>query len=291
MKYKWNFALSAFTFLNIGGHQRYLGAQLTTQSTQLVRYVDYTNLDYIWQPDNDDYPAELSILITTLDEPIRKYFLNTLTEKLILQAQKTMPENFVEIVIFTDKRTFTTGYKRNVLVHQSHGRYICFVDDDDEVSPTYIEDIVRELHKKPDVVAIKGIKTINGKFDITDGYFSHSIEFDNQFPAPFVWNTTKKLFKPLQLQWGGGTIKRPIQKTSPVWCKYVAHLNPIRRSIAIQIPFEHVNQGEDVMWSQNLHASGLLKKECRINDISYHYRYNEKLSASTGPAARTARIK
>ena len=73
-----------------------------------------------WQPTH-----KLSILIPSIDE--RKNLLAELMGA--LRPQKT---DNVEFLVMTDNGQMSIGQKRNMLLGQSHGEYVAFVDDDDE---------------------------------------------------------------------------------------------------------------------------------------------------------------
>lgn len=47
----------------------------------------------------------------------------------------------VEILVELDAGQMTSGVKRQILTKRALGKYICFVDDDDQVSPDYLKSI------------------------------------------------------------------------------------------------------------------------------------------------------
>lgn len=91
---------------------------------------------------------KLSILICSLDE--RKDKLKKLTDILNKQTNDN-----VEILANVDNRTKSVGMKRNELVKEAQGQYVCFIDDDDEIAPNYIPKIMDAIETSPDVVGIE----------------------------------------------------------------------------------------------------------------------------------------
>ena len=64
-----------------------------------------------------------------------------------------------EVLIAVDDKVQSIGAKRNQLLGAARGEYVCFIDDDDMISPTYLYEIFRLLDSKPgvDAVCISGI--------------------------------------------------------------------------------------------------------------------------------------
>jgi len=183
-----------------------------------------------------------SILICTLDERRAQFEkLRTAIQKQIDVAGLT---EFVEICWISDNRQMPTGTKRNLLLKQSRGEYVCFVDDDDALHDNYVRMIFEKLLKKPDCVNLIGIITFDGKNPKT---FLHSIKYNNKYCEE------------------NGVYYRPPN-----------HLNPIKRSIAIQFPFPDIYIGEDAQWAQAIARSGLLQREEIIDVPYYFYKYKSR---------------
>ena len=179
----------------------------------------------------------LSILICTVPE--RKEMFTALYKDLYTQSFG-LP---VEIIPSPESlNAALIGTKRNRLLNQANGEYVCFVDDDDTVSSTYVKDILKALELKPDCVSLRGVITWDGG---NPELFEHSIKYSD-------WVTTTSDIKYL----------RPPN-----------HLNTIKSSIAKQFKFLEINHGEDKDWSLQIRDSGLLKKEVFIERVLYHYLY------------------
>lgn len=182
-----------------------------------------------------------SILICTLDE--REASFKRIYTKLYDQIIAQGLEDQVEILFFKDNRKYSVGFKRNSLVAQSSGEYICFIDDDDDVHENYIAMIYEALYTKPDCVSLVGVMTVNGK---NPEIFIHSIKYDS-------WC-----------------------KRDGIYYRPPNHLNPVKKSIASQFKFPEINMGEDAAQSMAMARSGLLKVEATIDEPYYFYMYDDK---------------
>lgn len=180
-----------------------------------------------WQPTH-----KLSILIPSLNE--RQDKLVHLKEELDRQIGKRN----VQVLSVSDNRQMSIGQKRNMLLTQSTGEYVSFVDDDDTVSIDYIDKTLNALIKNPDC------SSLTGQVVFSDGYsrpFIHSLRYDR-------WIDDHK----------GKVYYRPPN-----------HLNAVRRSIAVAVGFPSINSGEDRVFSMGIRQH--LKTEEWIDGIIYNY--------------------
>lgn len=97
----------------------------------------------------------LSILIPTV--PSRRAVVNTLLEKV---DKMTKDYNDIEVICLYDNKSVTTGMKRRRLYDMAQGKYIQFIDDDDDISEEYIDAVYPSL--------------INGDFDLITFNFRYS---------------------------------------------------------------------------------------------------------------------
>jgi Glycosyl transferase family 2 len=197
----------------------------------------FATLPFLLYPTKKSSPS-LSILICTIED--REDQFNHIFNKLLKQIKTFHLQHEIEILSFKDKRgEHSIGYKRNVLLQKSTGTYICFVDDDDDVSPHYVKLIYDNIIRhKPDCLSLTGIITENGHNPRT---FIHSIDYTTYFQK-------------------NGVYYRPPN-----------HLNPIKRSIAIQFQFPDTSHGEDTAWAYAIAQSKLLKRESKITEPYYFY--------------------
>ena len=179
-----------------------------------------------------------SILICTLEA--RQESFNKLYNKLTEQITSNGLEDQIEIRYFKDNKKYSIGYKRDSLLQESQGKYINFIDDDDDIHDNYIAMIYERLLKDPDVVSLTGIITINNH---NPRIFIHSIKYDRYFGKNNIF------YRPPN------------------------HLNPIRRSIAIQFAFPDKSWAEDTDWAMQIARSKLLKTEEEITTPYYFYKY------------------
>ncbi len=176
----------------------------------------------------------LSILIPCVRK--HEFFLEQLLEELNEQI-KPFP-NRVEILVDKNEKD-STGKKRNRLLENARGKYIVFIDADDEVFPCYIEEILIGAETDCDCMGMTGIMTTNGRNQIG---WELSKDFQN--------NTVTRKGKPFY-----------IRKTN--------HISPVKRELALQTMFPDISNAEDKDYSDRLNH--LLKKEYKIIPLMYHY--------------------
>ena len=118
----------------------------------------------------------------------------------------------------------------------SKGEYFCFVDDDDRVSPNYVDDILREIRHKPDVVVFQAFRSHNGKHDRVVHYDISYVKDENltqryqRMPNHLMcWNEKYKSVK-----------------------------------------FIKSNFGEDGDWAKRVKETGVSKQR-KINRVLYYY--------------------
>lgn len=164
-----------------------------------------------------------------------------------LEKQKFLNGADCEILYLQDNREMPVGKKRNQLLKNSQGKFVMFIDDDDDICNQYVTKI-DQIIKNYDVdsIGINGIITTEGR-NAKRFYISKD----------FVWEE-----------------KKGIYFRSP------NHITPIKREIAIQFKFPEINCGEDAQWSQEIKASGLLREEVKISDPLYYYRFSRRYTAT-----------
>lgn len=160
-------------------------------------------------------------------------------ESLLMNLAKTLKHqgnNSVEILASIDSGESPIGRKRNELLDNSKGDYVCFVDDDDQVSPFYISRILKAVETNPDCVGIEGIIVQKG---IGPRKFIHSLRYNDWY------------------------------EDNNVYYRCPNHLNPIKREIAMGIKFPEISYHEDRDFSIRLKDH--LKTEEYIEDPIYFY--------------------
>ena len=169
---------------------------------------------------------------------------------LISQIEANKLQGLVEIVGLVNDGKKNIGEYRNGLINQAKGEYVVFIDDDDWVADSYVADIVSAINTHlidktgisltpPDVITFRGWMTTNGQS---------------------------------RVDW--------IIKVGEDYCerdgkyyRYPNHLCPIKKKIALMVPFKDINHGEDYQWATALKNKDLLKTSVHIDKELYHYRY------------------
>lgn len=175
---------------------------------------------------------KLSILICTL--PQRWADLSALMGTLNPQI---LPD--VEVVISSDDMIKSIGQKRNDLLDAAKGDYVCFIDDDDQISDQYVFLMLNALATEPDCVGINGVMYSKGR---TRKPFTHSIKHGRWY------------------------------EDSEQFYRTPNHWNPIRRELAQQVRFKPINHGEDHDYSNRILP--LLKTEVYVEPPVYYYQFD-----------------
>lgn len=195
----------------------------------------------------------LSILIPTLPER------NAMFSQLVWNITKQIgwSRSIDEIEVLSDNSEIKSiGEKRNLLLQNATGDYVCFIDDDDFVANNYVHLLTEGINKGVDCCSLKGVIRTNG---VRPFIFEHSIKYKE-------YKTNEKIVWDLDMT--GWNVAHEIR-----YERYPNHLNCIRADIAKQFKFPKVNWGEDTDWATQINASGLLKTEHYIDQIIYYYDY------------------
>ena len=182
----------------------------------------------------------LSILICSLNDRAEK-----LARLQTILNNQVLGNSDVEVLVEVDDGTMPIGRKRNILMHRSTRKYLCFVDDDDDVSRHYVLLILNYIQRYfgehgeyPDCVGMCGHLVSNGE----QGWqFRHSI-------------TVGRWCK---------------DKQNHIYFRTPNHLNPIKTSIAQRIQFPETDWGEDRSYSDQIKP--MLKTETFIEKPIYFY--------------------
>ncbi len=173
---------------------------------------------------------KLSILICSLASRV-EYLAKLLS---ILSPQLI---DGVEIIVLIDDGKQKIGVKRNRLMASATGQYICFIDDDDEVSDDYIAHVMIGIGAGVDHIAVGGIMTTNGR---------ESHEFRSS--KDYEWH-----------------------EKEGIYYRGVQHLGVLRRALALQCPFPPISFGEDRKFSEAI--TPLIRTEYQVRKPIYFYHY------------------
>lgn len=202
------------------------------------------------EADNRDI-LMLSILIPTIQE--RTGIFRTLMKKLRAQdAQiREMHWTLGDIEIIWDKsKKFldggpSIGEKRGNLVKRARGKYLCFLDDDEDISPRYLEALLRLTQEDKDVCTFRNIS----KFD------NYWCMVDLSIHNPNEQTRSNEL-----------VLRKP-------W-----HICPVRSEFAKQVEFPKINYGEDWQWFDKVLA--MCRTEAKTKEVLHEYRHSNKSSAA-----------
>ena len=168
---------------------------------------------------------KLSLLICTVEE--RKEQFEALKAKL-----SKMIEGYGGIEIISDCSPrydepggLTVGEKRQLLIDLADGKYICFVDDDDDVTDNFIKELHPLLSQDVDVINAKVCAYINGNKHIID----QSIYYENE-------------------QLHEGETKR-----------YPSVMSVWSRALTKKVRFKPMNCGEDFDWTKQMNPQSEIK--------------------------------
>lgn len=199
---------------------------------------------------------KISILIPTI--PSRESSLNNLL-KILLPQMSTFTtsisyddgnpiskyHNFnSEIIVYSDNKKITTGEKRNRLLKIAKGKYVIYIDDDDEVPNYYINELKKACDSDSDCFAINGKMTTDGQKEIK---WRLSKDYDNI------------------------TIK---ENGVDVYLRKTNHITGVKRELALLAPFPNKSNAEDKGYSDALNP--FLKTEYKIELPMYHYKFSTK---------------
>lgn len=182
---------------------------------------------------------DISILIPTM-KPRERLFQQVLAE--VQKQIRETPQIRVEVLWESDNGELTLGQKRNVLMDRCNGKYHCFVDDDDILSPYFLKTFVPMIQSgiDYDCASFVGAHYDRGRFN---KLFHHSLEYPE-------WEERADRF---------------IRSVSP--------MNMIKTSIVRAVRYKDIRNTEDHEFSKRLMASGLLRTEFKIDPSRpiYHY--------------------
>lgn len=203
-------------------------------------------------------PPLLSILIPMLRQ--RTDSFNILAGELHHQIWALGQRHWdVELHAIRDRGEQTVVAKCNELLAMARGKFVVFIDDDDMVAPSYVQDILDAIGRNPDAdcIGLAGTMSIDGQ---PHAEFDHSLQYTR--------NT----------------------KVDNVYLQPSNHLSPILREIALQVKFPAWNCHEDAAYSRGV--AKLLRCEESIRDSNgqrkrlYHYQFRNDGTATHNAHSR-----
>lgn len=196
----------------------------------------YWNEDMYTYISRKQYAYDLSVLIPTI--PGREEGLMRLVESIREKVGRICSEIRVEFCLAFDNRETSVGMKRQRLVQEAKGKYCAFIDDDDEITDAYIEDVAATIQGQYPVMRLRG--------RIHPYTFTHSLE---------------------------NTLNSPMAR-GDVFLRPPNHLNPMMTDVAKLIHYKDAVRGEDLDWTIRMARAGFLTHEYSSDMSRIHYIYN-----------------
>lgn len=182
------------------------------------------------------YDYDMTFLIPTIAG--RETSLQNLMTSIHEKMNRLAPGLRYKINLAFDNRDMSVGLKRQNLLQNAEGKYSAFIDDDDDITDAYVEDLVQTIQGSYPVMRLRG--------RIDPYTFTHSLE--NKLTSPMA---------------EGDVFLRPPN-----------HLNPMLTDVGKFISFGDAVRGEDLDWTIRMARSGFLTHEYRSDDSRIHYIYN-----------------
>lgn len=191
----------------------------------------------------------LSILVPTI--PSRRKIFRKLMDELDRQHDNILEYHWTlgEIeVLWNRSKPFlegglSIGEKRESLVHRASGKYLCFLDDDENIAPNYLETLLRLCQEDKDVCTFRNLSRFDNYWCVVDLSLNNPNE---------------------QSRSDDMVLRKP-------W-----HICPVKSHYAKQHPFPKSNYGEDWEWFEKvlIHC----KTEAKTNAIIHIYNHSARTS-------------
>lgn len=155
------------------------------------------------------------------------------------------PSEPVEVVVLWNRGGVDRSVYYNALVADARGEYVCFVDDDDRVPEHYCDTIVEAVESSPDYVGFR-------------------VEVNDLSKQP-INKRWRRYSASHSIRWRGW------YQRGNQFFRDVSHLNPIRRDIALQVPFPP-GRALDHDWAKAVRP--LISSETFVDEVMYFYDYD-----------------
>lgn len=184
----------------------------------------------------------LSILTPSVPERIESHLKN-----LIAKINNQIGSKRVEHLILIDNKKRSIGLKREALVQSANGKYLAFVDDDDDISNDYVDSLLEGISHNPDVVTFKQNCYINNNPVSVINFSLKNKENEGYVPGSFV-------------------NRQPF------------HVCAWKSSIAKSYSFTDKNYSEDWYWAQQLIK--VSTTEYHVDKIIHSYIYDDQVTTT-----------
>lgn len=207
-----------------------------TMDALYARNQTFWNEDMFTYIRRKSYPHDITYMIPTI--PGREASLSRLIASIHEKMSRIAPTLRYTIDLGFDNREMSIGSKRQMMIQRSLAKYSAFIDDDDEITDAYIEDLRETIAGSYHVMRLRGT--------IHPYTFTHSIE---------------------------NTLSSPMAR-GEVFLRPPNHLNPMMTDVAKFVHFRDAVRGEDLDWTMRMAATGSLTQEYTSDLSRIHYVYN-----------------
>lgn len=136
------------------------------------------------------------------------------------------------------------GKRREEQVKEAVGKYLCFLDDDEDIAPNYVETLVRLCQRDADVVTFRNLTKTDTYWTIVD--LSINYQVNDQASPNFIVR------------------RRPF------------HICPVKSEFAKLYSFEDTNYGEDFNWMEKV--LGHCTTEAHTEMVLHQYNHSKLTS-------------
>ena len=191
-------------------------------------------------------PLRLSVLICAVGD--RMYKAAQLYHHLNASSWGCFNGEY-EILMLMDNRKRSIGLKRQALLDVARGDYVCFVDDDDEVSYEFLSLILQAMHDDKDQAPVFTFPTLCVSKEHGSMRVEHSLRYENE------------------------------EARLPSFTRKPWFMHPIRRVYAKTSIFPDKNWGEDQVWLENLWPL-MASEHVVTHHPLYTYHWNDNKESS-----------
>lgn len=192
----------------------------------------------------------LSILICTIPERKKKFkkLYSNLCRQIQYCRQVHPTLGAVELLANDSKRFIdgglSIGEKRQGALDLAISKYICYLDDDEDISPDYIETLLRLCHEDKDVCTFRSLSKLSNNWALVDMRLGNPTE---------------------QINPNAITLRPP-------W-----HVCPVKREYAQLYKFTDSNYGEDWVWFEQVLKH--CKTDAHTDKIIHSYQHGKHSEA------------
>lgn len=198
---------------------------------------------------------QLSILICTVPERSDK--LKVLFSELYDQAMLSLTthEMLGQVEILHDDRPLfmnggpSIGAKRDALVKRASGKYLCFLDDDEDIAPNYVESSLRLCLQDQDICTFRAMAKLQNFWALIDMRLMYKV--NDQISPDY-------------------TVRRP------PW-----HICPVKSVYAKMFDFKDLNNAEDFEWMERVLSC--CTSEAHTDQILFCYNHGPHSEADKIP--------